>query len=234
MIGYKVGKVENKYVLVTLEIPEDAITNVIKEDEDSMWSHILSYRTNKAKVIKIEDVNGNEFGEAKSAFYTQSTLTYYLNQILEIDDYDSDKHVFVTRGIHFFLTPKVSNLYVKESKPSITFECFYENNIKCFSCPFLNGELNGDIKYWYSNGMLFLKKTFKNGVADGYCYFYKPDGDLIIKREYKNNKRVEVIEKKTLSENNKKVEVIEKKTLSENNKDVHENSTEIITCCTVM
>ena len=109
MLGYKVAKNGETRVVVTLEIPEDAITNINRINV--AVKEYAKYRCNKAKVIKIEDENEKEYTSAKSFNYDKKTLEYVLNDIILVDDYDMNLNNVCSTGIHFFLTYRCAKLY---------------------------------------------------------------------------------------------------------------------------
>ena len=70
MLGYKIAEHGNVRVLVTLEIPDDALTNMNRYDIfDAMKA---KYRTNKAKVLDIEDEQGTKYTHANSCIHNTS------------------------------------------------------------------------------------------------------------------------------------------------------------------
>ena len=89
MLGYKASKNGDTRVIVTLEIPEDAITNMKRKD--IVNAETAKYRCNKAKVLKIEDEDGKEYSYATSIYYNYismfvtktSTLTYNVGVMVD-------------------------------------------------------------------------------------------------------------------------------------------------------
>jgi hypothetical protein len=57
MIGYKIAKNGDRRVIVTLEIPADALTNMGRSTV--AVRETATYRVNKVIVLKIEDSEGN-------------------------------------------------------------------------------------------------------------------------------------------------------------------------------
>lgn len=86
-------------VVIELEIPEDA------ERVNS-----LSYkcRANKAKVLRIYDLHGQEYQTAtsirdKRGYYYGEPFTYTVGEIVYPDDWNNNPAYECTNGIHFFL-----------------------------------------------------------------------------------------------------------------------------------
>lgn len=210
MIGYKAAIVRTTRVVITLEIPEDAITNVDRKSVAVKES--AKYRTNKAKVIKIEDENAKEYTEAITGFYNYKSLTYKLNEIIEISDYDTDLEKVCSSGIHFFLTKHIAELYGISSLQNGLYqswhengqkrkECMYvnrkqeglnqgwhENGEKKFECIYVNGKLDGLYQEWYSNGQKYKEYNYVNGVKEGLHQLWYDNGQKYNEFTYVNGK----------------------------------------------
>ena len=91
IIGYK--KCQNN-VIVTLEIPKDAIVFSINGDK---------CRTNKAKVIAIDG--------ADRAFSKFCRMTYYVGDEFNIKDFNCEYNRECANGIHFFMTREEAEAY---------------------------------------------------------------------------------------------------------------------------
>jgi len=101
MLGYKVAVTDtNIGVLVTLEIPDDAITNIYRKNVVNI--NTAYHRTNKARVIRIEDRFGNEYEYARSTMYLKY-LWYELNKTVSVDNFYMKLEEVYAPGIHFFL-----------------------------------------------------------------------------------------------------------------------------------
>ena len=81
MIGYKVAKNGEKRVVVTLEIPSDALTNM--DRSTVAVKETAKHRASKAKVLKIEDEEGNCYPIAISFNYDKKSLEYKVGELLE-------------------------------------------------------------------------------------------------------------------------------------------------------
>ena len=186
MIGYKVAKVGKVRVVITLDIPDDAITNV--DRTSVVVKDTAKYRTNKAEVLKIEDEDGKEYTEAITGFYHLESLTYRLNELVEVSDYDMDLEKVCSTGIHFFLTKCVAELYTPYSIENGLFQSWYDNGQKEEEYTLVNGERDGLYQSWYSNGQKFTECTYVNGWIDGLYQRWHENGDKRVECTYVNEK----------------------------------------------
>jgi hypothetical protein len=109
MLGYKIARHGAKRVLITLEIPEDAKTNLYRPS--IVNKETAKYRTNKAKVLKIEDADGKSYDTATTSIYNKKKLTYRVGEVVEEPAFDPMLEVVCTEGIHFFLDKHVAELF---------------------------------------------------------------------------------------------------------------------------
>jgi antitoxin component YwqK of YwqJK toxin-antitoxin module len=165
MIGYKAAIAGETRVVITLDIPEDAITNVARTSV--VVKETAKYRTNKAKVLKIEDKDGKEYTEARTGFYDLESLTYRLNELVEVSDYDMDLEKVCSRGIHFFLTRGVAELYTREWVQNGLYQSWYDNGQIQEESTFVNGQIEGLYQRWYENGEKWQECTYVNGKLEG-------------------------------------------------------------------
>jgi len=100
-IGYK--KVKNNIIL-TLEIPEDAgrINSIISR----------KCRASKVKVIKAEDIDGNEILDKNIFYGLYNDTEYKINEITEADSFNDDIRLECSNGIHFFITKNEAREYI--------------------------------------------------------------------------------------------------------------------------
>ena len=207
MLGYKIAKSLGKRVVITLEIPEDAITNVKRSN--IVNAETAKYRTMKAKVIKIEDSDGKTYNEAVSFNYKNS-IKYKLDEELVSHDFDMNLEITCSTGIHFFLSKQMAETYglvsiengiltawhnngVKESEitfvnnnaQGISYQ-WYENGKNKCECTFLNGILHGLHTEWYENGNKQKESTFVNGKLDGLFTEWNEKGDKTREYNYGN------------------------------------------------
>ena len=106
MIGYKIAKNGDTRVVVTLEIPEDALTNMGRPSV--ALRETAKHRTNKAKVLAIEDASGTPHTTATSFGYDKKFLTYKVGETIEEPSYNPDPEQVCAEGIHYFLTRRVA------------------------------------------------------------------------------------------------------------------------------
>ena len=181
MIGYKAAISCNQRVVVTLEIPEDALTNI--ERKNVAVKEYAKHRCNKAKVLKIEDENGKEYEEAETDHYDKSKLTYKLNQTVYVHRFDTNLETVCSTGIHFFLTKRVAEIYGVTSIPNGFLQSWYENGQKYCECTFVDNKCDGLFTTWYDNGNKEEELTYVKGVKNG-----------LHTKWYKNgNKKAEVV-----------------------------------------
>ena len=186
MIGFKCAKVDDVRVLVTLDIPEDAITNINRTNV--AVKETAKYRANKAKVIKIEDVDGNEYTEAITGFYHNKLLIYTIDETIEVDDYDMYLEDVCTSGIHFFLNRRVAELYENTKLLNEKFESWHENGNKKNECNYVNGELDGLFRSWRDDKQLIIQSTYVNGKLEGLYQEWDEDGNKWLRCNYVDGK----------------------------------------------
>ena len=92
-IGYK--KADNK--IIVLEICEDS-------KRSSATSR--KCRCSKAKVLKIEDLNGNVLDISLVPSDYDKSFVYQVGEIVEVKDFDENRWNECSTGIHFFITKK--------------------------------------------------------------------------------------------------------------------------------
>jgi antitoxin component YwqK of YwqJK toxin-antitoxin module len=166
MIGYKIGqiKVDSKQirVLITLDIDiNNCKTNLNRKDiKDKEYA---KYRCDKAKVISIEDNEGNKYSNAFSPFYDK-IIEYKVGEKVEEPVYNKDIDVVCGEGIHFFINKEIALLYG------------------------LDRVENGEYKKWYDNGQLFVQKQYVEGKEQGEYKRWNDDGQLIVLSHYVDGK----------------------------------------------
>jgi antitoxin component YwqK of YwqJK toxin-antitoxin module len=143
MLGYKVAKHGDKRVLITLEIPDDAKTNVGRKYVVDKQK--AKHRTNKAKVVSIEDADGKSYETANTSIYDAKKLTYKIGEVIQEPAFDPTLEIVCSEGIHFFLDKHVAEVYGWVPPKDWT----------------------GVWEEWYDNGQMKEKKTFERGVVVG-------------------------------------------------------------------
>ncbi len=142
MLGYKIATSSKTRVLITLEIPDDAKTNI--DRKYVVDKQKAKHRTNKAKVLKIEDAEGMYYETAETA-YSSKKLTYTDGQLIEEPTFDPTLELVCAEGIHFFLDKRVAELF--EWKPP--------------------KDWTGTWAEWYDNGQMKEEKTYEKGIVVG-------------------------------------------------------------------
>jgi len=61
---------------------------------------------------------------------------------------------------------------------------FFPNGEKEFEAEYLNGELNGESRQWYSNGNLWVEEGYLDGLKHGAFTVYSDDGEKSFSGEY--------------------------------------------------
>lgn len=185
MLAYKVAESEGKRVIVTLEIPEDAITNMKRIDVMDINS--AKHRTNKAKVLSIEDKDGNTYLEAKSYIYRIRKLTYTVGDIIHVKNYDDNLDNVCSTGIHYFLSKEVAEMHeLNTNERNGFFIQYYDNGSKMFECTYVNGKEEGLYISWYMNGKKSSETMYINGLREGFNKEYSVNGNIIYEHNYKN------------------------------------------------
>jgi hypothetical protein len=201
MIGYKLAKnAAGNRVVVTLEIPDDALTNVGRESV--VVPETATYRANKARVVKIEDAAGMEHSHATSLIYGKKSLPYTVGETIVEPGYAVDPETICGEGIHFFLTRRVAELYGLNTVENGLFQRWHDNGQKKTEVVCLNGVHHGAYQSWHPNGHKDTEATYVNGKYHGLCQrwwcdstdeelaFYQqwPDGQKLSEVTYVNGK----------------------------------------------
>ena len=188
MIGYKIAKVGGEggiRVVVTLVIPSDAVTNIGRKDIVDVT--YAKHRTNKARVIDIEDENRKKYKSARSFNYGDKYLDYKLNTTLIIDDYDMNLDRVCSSGIHFFLHRRCAELYGLECVKNGLFEVWYENGQIKSKCEYVNGQIHGNYTSWHDNGRRWCEVKYNYGLKHGvYKRWWYGTDQLMEKITYMN------------------------------------------------
>ena len=96
-VGYKKAWSKTSYcteVIVELLILEDAKRSSATTDK---------CRCSKAKVLSITDLDGNDIGVNKAFSKYNNSFIYKVGEIVEVDDFDENRWIECTTGIHFFM-----------------------------------------------------------------------------------------------------------------------------------
>ena len=162
MLGYKVAKNGDTRVIVTLEIPTDARTNMNRLSV--AVKEYATYRTDKAKVVKIEDVDGNTYTSAESIYYPYATLYYTAGEMVEEPSF-GDPSQEDGDGIYFFLKRERADTYGIHWLEDGQLTSWYENGNKEYEVAFVDGLMDGFLRRWSSNGLKTSDIRYENGKA---------------------------------------------------------------------
>ena len=175
MLAYTVVEINNKRYVLTLDIPEDALTTIggsyVKVAETAQ------YRANKVMVVKIEDDNQNEF---------DSVSNYTVGEITEDPAFDTDLDKFNCEGITFFLSKEVADHYWATRPSDGTHKSWYPNGQQYEIRNFSNGKLHGICSCYYPNGQLLTDKTYENGYETGTHMAFHKTGNIMASTSYVN------------------------------------------------
>jgi antitoxin component YwqK of YwqJK toxin-antitoxin module len=142
------------YLIIQLEIPEDAITNMNRKN--IVNNDTAKYRTDKAKVMDIYDFCGNNYEEASSIY--DKNFCYKKGEIISENTFDKKLENVCTKGIHFFLYENIARNYI-----------YYYTNPE---------NENGLIILFYDNGQVYEEFTVVNGYIDGKRIKYRENGKV--------------------------------------------------------
>ena len=146
MIGYKVAKTDDKRVIITLEIPADAKTNLHRSN--IVDSEKAKYRSNKVKVLKIEDNRRKEYMTAVSICINDRKIEYVVGEVIETK-FDNNIDNVCSSGIHFFLDKEVAKNYMLEKIENGVLISYHDNGSVEKEESYLNGDLFRLTRYWY-------------------------------------------------------------------------------------
>lgn len=215
MLGYKVAQSEHEKVIVTLEIPEDAITNMNRQDVVDVSK--AKHRTNKAKVISIEDLKGNTYNKAESYKYNKKSLIYEVGKTVFVDDFDTNIDNLCSTGIHYFLDKELAKMYdyswfithtvlngpnksysdngrlwryaeYKDRALHGKYIRYHYNGQVSEECTHVDGKKEGVCIIYHYNGQVSEYCNYVNGKKEGICIKYDCDGNIIEESTYKNGK----------------------------------------------
>lgn len=191
MLGYKVGKSEHEKVIVTLEIPEDAITNMNRKD--IVDASKAKHRTNKAKVLSIEDKDGNSYKEAKSYNYKDRLLVYEVGKTVYVEDFDTNIKELCSTGIHYFLDKELAKMFdykwfITNTVLNGPYNTYDDNGRLWRYAEYKDRVLHGKQISYHYNGQVSEDCTHVDGKKEGVCIKYDCDGNIIGESTYKNDK----------------------------------------------
>ncbi len=186
MLGYKIASNNNTRVLVTLQIPKDARTNIQRKDIKN--KKYAKYRCNKATVISIVDQEGNKYKSANTSFYNKKKLTYIVGKKVIEPKYNIDVETVCGEGIHFFLDKEVAILYFIDDIKDGEYKSWYDNGQPMIQKTYVEGKLHGYYKEWYLNGQLMYQIEYKDGKENGEYKSWYNNGQIMVQTTYKDGK----------------------------------------------
>jgi antitoxin component YwqK of YwqJK toxin-antitoxin module len=186
MLGYKIAKSSGTRVLVTLEIPSDAKTNITRCD--IVNTQYAKHRCDRALVMSIEDSEGNKYSAASSSEYLKKQLVYTTGQIVYEPAYTLDLESVCGEGIHFFLSKEVALLYGLDKIKNGVHKRWWNSGQLMDLSIFIEGEVHGVYKAWHNNGQLWKLGTYASDKLHGEYKEWYSNGQLQIQTTYKNDK----------------------------------------------
>lgn len=187
MIGYKIAKNNSIRVVVTLEIPADAQTNMGRSSV--AVRETAKYRASKAKVLAIEDASGTPYTTATSFSFDKKSLTYIVGEVIEEPTYNPDPEQVCAEGIHYFLTRRVAELYGLGKVENGLFQKWHSNGQKNVEATYVDGKHHGPYQRWYENGQKDVEVTYIDGEFHGLYQGWHENGQKYEKITYVDGKR---------------------------------------------
>ena len=201
-IGYKIAYAGTIKVLITLQIPSDALTNAHRPN--IIDPQYAKYRANKVFVVSIIDYYNKEHMMAKSGFYAKK-LVYVKNQFV-CSEFNPDINIVCGEGIHYFLD---KYLTINYKVPIL--KQYWDVEYNMYKEYYNNGQLSKKIKYimdpddnkliiykhiweYYNNGNNKLDYNLHINKYDGVYKEWYENGNMKKKLKYDNNKIISYVE----------------------------------------
>lgn len=184
MLAYKLAEYACKRVIVTLQIPPDALTNI--DRKSVVVKETAKHRVNKVLVLKIEDEEGNSYDTATSSLYPEKHLTYTVGKLIKEPSFDMDLEKVYTEGIHIFLTRRVAELYLLQFIPNGLFQMWHDNGQKLYEVTYVNGKMEGLYQEWHENGKKHVEVKYVNGKKEGLFQSWHNNGQKECEIRYVN------------------------------------------------
>ena len=192
IIGYflaKSGHYKNIEVLVEIEIPPDAMTNINREDIFDKLN--AEYQTNKYIVKKIYDINLNEYSIFFLNYYSSAIKLgelVFVNNTESDSDTDEDKEL----KLKFYISKHIAIGFIR-IKDGICI-LYHKNGRKSIEYTRKNGIKNGKYYEWFNNGQIYHELCYLNDLLDGECKSYDENGKLEEHNLYHNDKIIEKLD----------------------------------------
>ena len=183
MIGYKVAKNDKTKVIVTLEIPKDARTNMGRSS--IAVKETAAYRADKVKVLAIEDASGTSYKTATTNFEGIS-LTYKVGEVVEEPSFNPDKEEIYAEGIHYYITRHIAELACMGMVENGPYHYWHANGRKCVELTSVNWKLHGLYQHWLENGQKCVEANFIENKLHGLYRRWLVDGTKLEEIIYDN------------------------------------------------
>lgn len=198
---YKIGYTNNRKVLITLIIPENAKTN--KDRNNIIDKKHAKYRSNVAYVKEIIDIYNKSYDNATS-FYFNKKLLYEKDKVVK-SDFDNDINIEAGEGIHYFidretaLNYKIPILYQEWKNESMIYKDFYGNGQVHKKIKYYLDKDKKNINYkiiqeYYNNGQTKRCYNLAINKYDGLYIEWYENGIMKKRLKYEKNKVVSYIE----------------------------------------
>jgi antitoxin component YwqK of YwqJK toxin-antitoxin module len=191
IIAYKAAKHEDIGVIITLEIPADAVTNMDRKDIVDPQKAL--YETDKAKVLKIEDVSGGEYVTAIHGQFPDEMQYFNLGEYTCAKPISEREHPGCTwiYNIKYVIDKSIAEFEARENQLDTGIVYIYHPNGRLRSkTPFVNGKENGLYQSWYKNGTQFEEVMMVDNMFEGtYSIFDDKTGLVYETDEYVHNNR---------------------------------------------
>jgi len=184
----KSGCDKNIDVLVEIEIPPDANTDINRDDIFDKLN--AEYETNKYIVKKIYDQHLNEYSIFFHNYYSSAIK---LGELVFVNnsEYDSDtdeeekvKKFYMSKHIPIGLTDIINGVCT----------LYHKNGRKRIEYTRKNGKKNGKYYEWLDNGQIYDESCYLDDLLDGECKFYDLNGKLEEHNLYHKDKIIEKLD----------------------------------------
>jgi antitoxin component YwqK of YwqJK toxin-antitoxin module len=190
-------------VIVTLEIPADALTTLGRPGVVNPAT--ATYRANKARVISIADLSGGSYAVARrelwpperQGFWAPPGVVFHTGRTVEDATYSKSNEVYA-HGILFFLSPWVAEMhdimayhelhgynkwYLKRQcshsfvgHENCRLEGWYPSGARLREFHTQGGKFHGLYRSWYPDGKQKREEHYVNGIRNGTFIFWHTNG----------------------------------------------------------
>ena len=191
IIGYflaKSGFNKNIEVLVEIEIPPDAKTDINRDDIFDKLN--AEYKTNKYIVKKIYDQHLNEYSMFFHNYYSSAIK---LGELVFVNDSECYSDTDEEEEVKEFYMSKHIAIGVTDIIDGIC-TLYHKNGRKRIEYTRKNGKKNGKYYEWLENGQIYEESCYLNDLLDGECKFYDLNGKLEKHDLYHKDKIIEKLD----------------------------------------